>query len=319
MGCVNACECLVTMQNTGTKCQPAMQVAKKIILVPIYDNDGVRNFLNLGVAINQATFTNLINEPDSSKRWYPLPNIKNVDIPAVDPITEEFGDGSKFFIRDGTRTFTALIPGYEGSTTLKSKIEAARCTQMGVYLIDRVGSIYGMISSDGTQLFPMRLESESISAQMVWPTDTTVQKLQIKFDFHNEESDSCIRQVLKTEMDNADLLTVNGLVDVFATYSDISTTGFTVALYTGYGTVLNPVVVPGLVAADFISSDDAATSRLYNETDNANVTITGVTENPDGTYALTFAAQTVADIIVVKPKKNGYDFAAVEASKVTIV
>ncbi|WP_196302365.1 hypothetical protein, partial [Streptococcus pneumoniae] len=66
----------------------------------------------------------------------------------------------------------------------------------------------------------------------------------------------------------------------------------------------NKNVLSGLVAGDF---------ALYNVTDSAAVTVGSVAESPDGTYLITFAAQTANDVLRITPTKAGYDFSAVVA------
>lgn len=319
MGCVKTCDCNFSMSNTGTDCSPAMEVVKKLMLMPVYDSTGVRNYIDLTDDIDASTFTDLINDPDSSKRLYPLPEMKDIEDTRANPILQTFKDGSNIFIRDDARQFKGIIPGKDGNTILKGKIEAARCGEVGVFMVDRVGSLIGTISDDGTKLYPTRIDSESLAAIFGKATDTTVQQLMISFNFDPDESDSCLRMVTKSEMDDADLLILKGLIDVYAIYTGAATTGVTVKLYTDYGTPKTPTTVKGLTTTDFVSSTDAATSKVRNETDSANIAVT-VTESTDepGTYDLAWAAQTPADVMIIKPLKDGFDFKEVVTSKVTI-
>jgi hypothetical protein len=80
-------------------------------------------------------------------------------------------------------------------------------------------------------------------------------------------------------------------------------------LKTQYGSFLNPVLVEGLVAGDM---------ALYNVTDSASVTITTAVEAPDGTYTISYATQSVADVLRLTITKDGYDFTAVTANTITI-
>lgn len=320
-GCVvKVCACDVSMSNTGTACMPAMQVAKKLITIPVFDYAGVRNGLDLTTPITLATFAAFINDTDDSQRMYPLPEMKNINDTRNDPVTEEFDDGSKFFIREGTRNFESIIVPPFASPILKGKLDAIRCNEMGVYIIDRKGSLIGIISDDGTKLYPIRIDSGSFSAQLLSPTNSTVSKLQIRFSFNPEEDDACLRMITPAEMDGANLLVINGLLDVHATFSSISTTGFTVQMDTEFGTALTKVPVEGLVIADFISSVTLATSKARNVTDSADITLTTVVESTTvpGQYVVVMPAQTSADVLTVTCKKNGYDFTLVADEVVTI-
>ena len=67
----------------------------------------------------------------------------------------------------------------------------------------------------------------------------------------------------------------------------------------------------GLVIADFIDTNPGSLGqpgKIYNTTTGLSVTVTGVTESPDGTYAITFAAQTPGDSLAIYIYKTGADF-----------
>jgi hypothetical protein len=107
-----------------------------------------------------------------------------------------------------------------------------------------------------------------------------------------------------------DLFDLRGLLDVYGTTpTAISTTGFTITLETFFGSMKDKVEVVGLLLADFI---------LYNVTDSLPVTILTTTENPDGTYAFTFAAQTSGDVLKLSVDKNGFDSTPLETVVITI-
>lgn len=312
MSCTRVCDCNFSMGNTGTDCIPLMQVTKKLMFTPVYDSTGARNYINLATSITASTFTALINQADTSKRLYPLPGMKNVNDTREAPIVETFSDNSTMFIRDNVRKFEGMIVGRDANPILNAAIESARCGEVGVYLVDRLGSLIGMISDDGTKLYPIKLDSGSLAALLVKPTDTTAGKLTVTFNFDPDESDNCLRMVTSSEMGDADLLSLRGLIDVFATYSDITTGGVTVELYTNFGTPINPVLVKGLVVGDF---------AFYNVTQSSAIAVTGTgaafSESPDGTYIFEYATAddtTSGDEVRVTPTKNGYDFAAVVAN-----
>jgi hypothetical protein len=75
------CNCEVGLSNTGLpNCAPIADVTKRIILVPIFANDGTRNEYEVATTtFNQVFFDGKINEADASKRWFPLPDIENIE------------------------------------------------------------------------------------------------------------------------------------------------------------------------------------------------------------------------------------------------
>ena len=63
-----------------------------------------------------------------------------------------------------------------------------------------------------------------------------------------------------------------------------------------YGSLKSLVPDTGLLVGDF---------SLYNNTTASSVTITSVTESPDGTYTFVIPTQTSADVMVLTPSKDG--------------
>jgi hypothetical protein len=307
-----ACACNAGLSNTGTGCSPFWQVAVKLIVVPYYDSDGNQNSIDLTDTLNQAYFTALINQADTSLRWLPLPSMLNVEDTRAESLMETFENGSMMFVQQGARSFKSIVAGRGATPQLLGNLGTFRCVPFGVYGIDKQGNIIGSIGTqdpcDITLLYPIRIDENSWDPTWIKPTDKTAQKINIAFYFHMDEDDASLRMITADEH-NANLLTVNGLLDVCSEYSNLELTSFTVTLNTYFGTLLNPVRVEGLVITDF---------ALYNVTDSASVTISTLTETSDGVYDLTFAAQTGLDELRLTPTQTGYDFAAVVANTIDL-
>lgn len=312
MSCIPVCNCNLSMSNTGSGCVPLINVTKKVLMIPVFDSTGVRNYIDLTGTIDQAFFTALINNADGSKRLFPLPSVIDVDDKRADAITQELSDGRKIFIRDGSRSFMGMIWAREGNPILKGKIESARCGDVGVYLVDRTGNLIGIVSEDKTKLYPIRIDSNSLSAMFIQPTDKTAQGIKLVFDFDPDENDACLGMITSAEMGDAEPLIFKGLIDVYAKYTTPTVNGVVVELYTDFGTPINPVRVEGLVAADMAFYNVTATSAIA-------ITGTGAAFSEDaegGTYTITYATAdqpTVGHVIRLTPTKNGYDFSEVVA------
>lgn len=299
MACTT-CKCNVGLKNTGTGCTPIIDVARKAILVPIYDGDQVRNGILLSDTLNQAYFDALINQADTTKRWFPLPDMKNVTNERGENIVETFDDQTTAFLQEGGKAFRGWMVG--AAPRLKEKIEAARCVEVGVYIVDKNGNLIGEISADGTTLYPIKLDKESVAAKFIHKTDRAMQKIEVSWNFDVEAKDENLAMITCDELSPVEPLQFRGLLDVCAEYSGIDNDEFTVTLKTEYGTPLNPVLDKGLVAADF---------TLHNVTDDLAVTIISATESPDGVYLITFAAQTNGDELRLTPSKDGRDYTCV--------
>lgn len=299
------CLCNVGLSNTGTPtCQPIASVARKLIVVPYYDSNGDVNSIEVGVdTLNDAFFTAKINAALAANRWFPLPLMKNVADERADSTFEEFGDGSKFFIKDGVRTLSALFPNQ--SPELLSKISSMRCTEIGVFVIDANNAIIGSQTVDGF-LYPIKVEQQTWSPVLVKTTDAGVQKIKLTFDFAVEEEDENIRMITSGE---ANMLALKGLLDGYMTPSVITTTSFKATINTSFGDLQDPIKVQGLLAANF---------ALYNITDSLSVTIITSTESPAGVYTITYVAQTSGDVLRLTPTKTGYDFSTVPSVAINI-
>ncbi len=321
-GCIQVCGCTYSMNNTGVNgCNPLIHVTRKVILVPKFDSTGARNSISLTATLNQAFFTALVNQADSTKRWFPLPNLVDVGDKRADAITQKFSDQRTAYVADGLRTFEGMIWGKKGSPLLKGKIDSARCNEMSAYLIDKQGNLTGgSTNDDDTLLYPYDMDSESIVAQMVFATDTTLMGIKIMFNFDPDQSDACIRMIKADEMGGAKLLQLDGLRDVFATFSSLATTGAVADLFIDGVNPKTRLPVTGMLVADFISSSTGTASKVRNLTDSADVAITSVTESGTipGRYTFVWGAQTSADQVAIKGKLTGFDFTNVANDPIAI-
>lgn len=310
--------CNVGATDTGQSCTELMYAAKKFVLQQTYNSVGVLNELDLTAGPFDKTFFDaLTNHTDESVRWYPLPEVKNVTNERGDPNMETFDDNSKVFIEETVRAYTALMVGSDSSPQMCGKINENRGLGWSLYEIDKAGNLIGKIGSSSTKFCGRELEGDTLYAGFVASTDKTIQKLKLMFDISINEDDKNIRMIKANEL-SYDLSKLRGLINVTSVITNKSTTGFTAKLLTDGGTPINPVLVKGLAITDFVSSVGGATSRLYNVTDAANVTITSISESPAGVYTFAFAAQTSADVLVLKPLKTGFIFTDVITNTITI-
>lgn len=290
------CDCSLSYTNTGTPdCKTLMAVAKRLILVPTYDSTGVRNKIAIGATLNAAYFAALIDQADKSKRWFPLPEITNVEDVRGEPIYETLSDGKKVFVSDSNRTFKAWL--IKQPAQLKAKMDQWRCLSMSAFVVDKEGNLIG--ETDGTDFYPVLIDNDTLFANLLKTTDTTTQKIQLSFEFAAQVDDGDLRIITQDEA-GMDLLTLEGLLDVnMSAAATISTTGFKTSMTLDYGTFKTPDIATSFVAGDF---------ALYNVTDAASVAIGSVVESPAGTYTFAFTAQTSADILRLTPTHSGFEF-----------
>ena len=290
------CKCDSGLSNTGTpNCVTLQSVTSRLIMVPLEDATGARNFLDLTTAPTVASITALINQSDATKRWFPLPVFEKVELPKADSTFEEAPSGRKLFIKQGKRSFTGEI--WNGSTQLLGKIQDNRCVEFGAYIVDVNGSLVG--SKEGNKLYPIPVDNQSFDAKMMYATDTTVQKIMVSFDFYRLFDESTLWLVTANEL-GGDFNAFEGLLDVALTKASSTVTTLVVDALLDYGTALNPIKVLGLLVADF---------TLTNATTGVAIPITtavaGAGANANR-YTLTFASQTLLTPLLLKVQKTGY-------------
>lgn len=306
------------MSNTGVGCSTIFKDVRGLIYVPLIANDGTLNGITLSSTLNQAYFDALINNSDKSKRWYPVANqdgLKDVESVRPDPVYQTATDGSMQKIRDGIKPFKGEIRGIYATPYYVGQLEGIVCqTQGGFYKIDRDGNLIGAISSDGLTLYPIAIDTQSFNARFVEATaDKNVTSIALMFNFGQTQLDQNLAMIACSELGGVLVQSLQGLVDVCATYSLISVTGFTVKLTTKFGTPINPLTDQGRVAADFISSVTGTTSKIRRTNNTpADVAVTSVIESTTspGTYAV-LAAMTSGDTLQPKLTKAGRDYSCV--------
>ncbi len=286
------CACTSGFGNTGRK-KDLIKQSRGLFIVPLVANDGTRNGIAVGDTVDEAYVTAKINQADSSKRWYPIQDLKNVEDVRAESVFETFNDGTRAKTRQGNRTFTGSA--IQQGSIFKGKLDTFGCSLIGIYYVDDCHDLVGAISDDEQTLYPVPIADGSLDIVLQKATDSATGRVQIGFDISALQNDSSLR-VLK----GLDFSQFSGLLDVNAAISNISTTGFTATMTLDYGSFQEPEKVRGLVAGDF---------DLYNETASAVVTISTVTETAPGVYAFTFASQTSGDDLTLSLDKDGFEMA----------
>lgn len=296
------CACDSGGGNLGRPtCYSVFGAAKKLIFVEYFKEDGSVNGIDISTdlssgVLDQTFLDGKIGNLDTNLRWYVTPELKNVVDERADDITEEFNDTSSIFIQEGARSFEGFT--IKGDPVFVGNMKLWRCQTSGVFAIDKDGNLEGAEVVDGI-LYPVRLQDDSLSASYIKPTDTTGAKTSIKFVVSQLENDEDLRMILASNI-TADLTGAKGLVDVNAeAATGISTTGFTVQLFTTYGGMISKQAAEGLLTADFSGAEITPTPGT--------VTITSVTESlvTPGEYVFVIVAETIGDLLRFGNKTSG--------------
>jgi len=289
------CNCTSGLSNTGRpNCVSLQSVTSKLIMVPLLANDGTPNFIDLSSPL--PTWSDLINEADASKRWFPLPNFENVELPKADSQFEEANSGRMVFLRQGKRSFAGELWAEDSTPTLLGKLQNNRCVDFGVYIVDVNGNLVGSKHDGG--LYPIAVDNPSFNPTFTFATDSTTQKIMLGFDFDRLFDESTMYMITPTEA-GINFNDLNGLVDVNLLKQTITATDITFDAVLDYGTALNPIKFTGALSADF---------ALFNNTTSSVVAITVVENLPlEGNYTATFTAQTTGDALTLSVNKDGFD------------
>jgi hypothetical protein len=108
------------------------------------------------------------------------PILYNVESERPEAVFEELS-GTKFFVRHQPRTFKALVA--KPPTEWGINIEQLRCvSRLGVFLIDDAGVVWGRRVSFNDAA-PIPIESGTVQARLLFPSDATITKYEFSFDF----------------------------------------------------------------------------------------------------------------------------------------
>lgn len=282
-----------------------------------------------GLAYNQfnlAYFTALINQPDPSKRLYPLPTMKNAKDKRDAGIFETWDDGMTSLVQQGPRKFTAIFTSQDKAASAQLKRQLDSITgqnDIGFYALSLDKNLWGAANIQ-TQLDARRIDQGSFQVIYNPGDDKETAKIEMTFCVHEDEDDGLIACIANNEMATdlqQSIARLTGLLDVTPVISAIGTGGFTIVLNTIFGTIKNPLTVKGLTAANFISSSTGLSGKIYNTTSAADdsVTVTEVLSNgrPTGTYTITLTASS-ADVLQPNIVAPGYDMTALNTTTIVI-
>lgn len=290
------CNCNSGLSNTGRpNCIPIQSVTSKLILTPIKANDGTLNGIDLTLPV--PTWDNLLNEIDASKRWFPLPNFENVELPKADSQFEEANSGRMAFLRQGKRSFAGELWSEDSSPQLLNKLQNNRCVDFGVYIVDVNGNLIG--SKVGDMLYPIPVDNPSFDPRYMFATDSTVSKIMVAFDFERLFDEGTMYMITPQEA-GVNFNDLVGLIDVnFLNLSQVLNTSVTFDNKLDYGTAYNQILFKGGTLSDY---------QLFNTTTATIETGWTISENlpTEGNYTLAFPFNT-DDIYTLSIVRLGYD------------
>lgn len=296
------CNCEAGLVNTGQpNCVTLQSVTSKVIQVPLIANDGTYNRIDLNAPL--PTWSDLINEDDASKRWYPLPVFENVELAKADTQFEEANSGRKAFLRQGVRSFAGELWSTTGTPQFLGKLQSNRCVRFGIYIVDVNGNLVG--SKVGDYLYPITIDNNSWDPKFMFATDSTVGKIMLSFDFDRLFDEGTMWMITAQEA-NQNFNDLQGLLDVnLINLTQVANTSVNFDATLDYGTAVNPLKFSGAMNADF---------ELIDLATNTPVVATFAETLTAGNYTGLFAFVT-GDSYRIRINKDGFtgfkDFVAI--------
>ena len=301
-----AAGCLCGVPNTGNaNCELQEGAPLGFFFVKLVADDGTLNSYTIATEFTDSVRDGLVQNTDTSKRWYPLTKNDFIRITPTEPASTS-GDFGDVYYADKKISFNVELQVMKTSEHWATKLgKGLDCGEWGVYIVDTNNQLFGQISSDETKLYPKAISNGSVLAMYnpVNKGDNNPNKTLVRFSLSqiNDGEDARILGGITTN-----LLQARGLVDTKGVFSSITSTGFTLTLSAVSSSAVK-VPMSGLVQGDFVVKD---------KSDDSVITITGFSEATDtGIYVFTHAAQTGS--FYVTPTKTGFDFRQVTAQTET--
>jgi len=302
---MNQCNCNAGIENLkASYCPDLTKAPRRLIFVPEFGSDGAKNEFASVSAFTLSAVTAMINEVDKLDRIYPMSNkLEEAEYVANPQEVQTFTSGNMYRAENGLVTFKAFIPLQGG--IYQGKLQSIGCQKGGFYIVDKIGNVSYMTDAlTKTKMQPILMDENSFRVYPKKGKDKEVVGLFIEFNFRRQNDESLIRTVLVDSLDFNPLNDIDSLIDVTSVNSNVGQTALDVTLTDDYGSP-----VSDLVAGDF---------ALYNISTSLAITVLTAVETSVGVYHITYASQTVGNIIRITPTLTGADFAKVVSNVATV-
>lgn len=237
--------------------------------------------------LTQALWEAALWSTDQDERLSVLRNVKTVVDERADPDFEEL-DGVSYVVAEGQRYISFEVIG--APSKLKTIVEGLRCGEYSFYMITADEQLAGWNYTEDGALRGIPVEKGTLYTKIIPATRTTKTKLMVKFMVAESFDDGDMGYIPANEV-TADLLGTNSQVEVNTDQAGVAS-ATTITLDLDY--YANDSLIP----QDYVGAD-STDFVLYNVTTDAAVAV-AVTEPTDGSYVLTFVAQTTSDALELR-------------------
>ena len=273
-----------------------------VTLVPLKKEDGTDFEIS---ALTKTVLQGLIAQALPLNRIYPIDDdVDGVENTTGDPVIQTTEKGVNYFVKNGVDSLAFRID--KTNPAWIRAMESFRGVPCGVIGFDVNGNFqyYTDIAGEG-KILPIPLDTNTLSARLIKGTYEAVSNVTVNVDFQSGYNPGLIKVVNGEDLDfvYSDLSPLTS--GELSTLDSATTSKTVVTLKDLYGSNIT-----GFVIGDF---------TVNNLTTEAEVTLTTITDNEDGTYDLNYSTgATAADELQVVVSKDGYDFYALSLEKITV-
>lgn len=267
-----------TIGNLGTpSCNKQTGKPVKLIKVQKKDSTGAFNKIPFGTTIDDSYVSGLVQNIDTSVRWYPSPLFKTFTSPKEDTVYKTYGDGEKLKIRDGVRSYTGEF--VQLGAEFLCNLNTIDCVNEAFYLVTDTNSIQGYSKDDSGDVYPIPVTE--LATVLNYATDDDIENVSFTIEIPNTVTDCSLETLFNAE---ANLLEVEGLVQLQVKAGTPTASGYSLTI-SGYGNAY-----PYLDATDLAG---------YDETADATIAVASISQTTatSGIYVVTFTSPTATNVV----------------------
>lgn len=272
--------------------------------MPLRKDDGTLNYIDLSApALGDMIKTLTTKLTTMDQRLYPLPFVENVTREKTETQNETAPSGNIYKVQQGLRQNSMEFWASSASLSFMRELDTFGCTELGYFSVDILGTIEGWLDdAEPTKFYPIPVMKDTFDQMYMYATDTTVQKIKLKFNNRRDFDETKIYYLTANDL-GYPATDLKGMIPATMVASLPTTTGVTITVTENSNSALGGVPIVGLGLANF---------EVINNTDNTTVGITGVSEISDGVYTLTYTDVTGTNTFSANIVGTGYDAPAVE-------
>lgn len=293
------CKCGLGLANTGQEKCPVASVTYGVFGVSLEATDGTLNKIEAAQVLDATYLNERLNDPDASKRWFPIQDLRNVTDVRNDSEFETDSAGNVAELRQGTRPFFG--EDWNSTPEFLCQLKGWKCSPFGLFIVDIKGGMVVRAVDDTGDAYPLPVDQNSWSPKLVVAQDANIQKVSISFNWATELDDCELRYIQASNFE-LNLKGLRGLFDISGTVTATNGAFWAATLYKGYGDYRNRIPELGIVLGDVMVVGTSPVEAAF-----APTTWTPVDGVP-GSYEATFVPAKTPGTYQFRITRNGRDY-----------